>query len=95
MVVVDVDSHWEVAKFERGHHPFEQWRDRFPKMVQHLANGLKDRFDTHDFPYLFTERILMVYSQHASRGIIHQQDFLLHKMGSAVYQLQRVAGLPG
>ena len=40
MVVVDVDSHWEVAKFERGQHPFEQWRDRFPKIVQHLANGL-------------------------------------------------------
>jgi len=40
MLVVDVDSHWEVAKFERGHHPFEQWRDRFPKIVQHLANGL-------------------------------------------------------
>ena len=40
MVVVDVDSHWEVAKFERGHHPFEPWRDRFPKIVQHLANGL-------------------------------------------------------
>jgi predicted TIM-barrel fold metal-dependent hydrolase len=27
-------------KFERGQHPFEPWRDRFPKMVQHLANGL-------------------------------------------------------
>jgi len=40
MVVVDVDSHWEVARFERGQHPFERWRDRFPKIVDHLANGL-------------------------------------------------------
>ena len=24
MVVVDVDSHWEVAKFERGQHPYQR-----------------------------------------------------------------------
>jgi predicted TIM-barrel fold metal-dependent hydrolase len=40
MTVVDVDTHWEVERFARGEHPFEQWRARFPSRVDHLANGL-------------------------------------------------------
>jgi predicted TIM-barrel fold metal-dependent hydrolase len=40
MAVVDVDTHWEVARFHTGEHPFERWRDRFPSRVEHLANGL-------------------------------------------------------
>lgn len=40
-MIVDVDSHWEVERFEAGTHPLEPWRGKFPatKLAQ-IAHGV-------------------------------------------------------
>lgn len=40
MTVIDVDTHWEIDRFEPGEHPLEPWIDRFPTGVERLANGI-------------------------------------------------------
>ena len=41
MTVVDVDTHWEAARFAPGEHPLEPWLDRFPAdPVERLAHGI-------------------------------------------------------
>ena len=40
MTVIDVDTHWEIAEFAPGNHPFGPWLDRLPQGVERLAHGI-------------------------------------------------------
>jgi predicted TIM-barrel fold metal-dependent hydrolase len=40
VTVIDVDTHWEVARFAPGEHPLEPWLDRLPTGVELLAHGV-------------------------------------------------------
>jgi predicted TIM-barrel fold metal-dependent hydrolase len=37
MTVIDVDSHWELARYPKGEHPLEPWRAELPRDLELLA----------------------------------------------------------
>ena len=39
-MIIDVDSHWEVARFGPGEHPLEPWLERMPGDTGRLAHGI-------------------------------------------------------
>jgi hypothetical protein len=52
-MIIDVDTHWELALYPKGEHPFEPWRLELPRELEQRGVSVALQWDEID--YLVTE----------------------------------------